>query len=217
MKFPHLKPAIFVKRLNRFVGEVFLEGRLVKALIRNTGRLSELLRYGNAVFVREKDNGKYKYEILLARSEKSLVCIESHYANALFEEYLIKQGIEKFRKEYKFRGKRFDFLIDNTLVEVKSVNLVKKGVALFPDAPTKRGAQHVRILTELPKGLKPLLVFICQREDCDSFQPNCDADPEFCRVFYEYVRKGYPVKAFRCKVSLKEICVVEEIDVRGKT
>lgn len=216
MEIPPLKPALFVKRLNRFVGEVFLEGRIVKALIRNTGRLSELLKEGNTVFVREKTSGKYRYEILLARAEKGLVCIESHYANALFEEYLLNKGVRGFRREPKFREKRFDFLIGHTLVEVKSVNLVRNGVALFPDAPTKRGSEHLRILTELPDGMEPLLVFVCQREDCRFFRPNCETDPEFCRVFYEYVRKGYPVKAFRCKVSLKEIFIAEEIDVRSE-
>ncbi len=216
MKFPSLKPAIFVRRLNRFVGEVFLEGKVVKALIRNTGRLSELLRRGNTVFVRAKEKGKYSHEVLLARSEKSLVCIESHYANALFEEYLLSKGIREFKREPRFGGKRFDFLIGNTLVEVKSVNLVKNEVALFPDAPTRRGVEHLRILTQLPRGLKPLLVFVCQREDCKSFSPNCERDLEFCEAFYEYVRKGYPVKAFRCKVSLKEIFIAEEIDVRSE-
>lgn len=213
MEFPPLKAATFVRRINRFVGEIFLEGRLVKALIRNTGRLSELLKPWNAVFVRERKGDKYTYEILLARAPKSLVCIESHYANALFEEYLIKQGIKDFRREYNFKGMRFDFLIGNTLVEVKSVNLVKNGIAMFPDAPTKRGAKHIRILTSLPKGLEPMLVFVCQREDCKAFRPNCEMDEEFCEAFYEYVSKGYTVKAFRCKVSLKEIYIAEEIDV----
>lgn len=216
MKFPPLKPAIFVKRINRFVGEIFLEGKLEKALIRNTGRLTELLKYGNTVFLREKDKGKYKYEILLVQGERSLVCVESHYANKLFEEYILKLGVKDFRKEVTFKGKRFDFLIGNTLVEVKSVNLVREGVAMFPDAPTGRGAEHLKILGNLPEGLKPLLVFVCQREDCSSFSPNCSTDPKFCDVFYRYVEKGYPVKAFKCKVSLKEIFITEEIDVRYK-
>ena len=216
MKFPPLKPAIFVRRLNRFVGEVFLEGRLVKALIRNTGRLRELLWRGNTVFIREKQGGKYRYEILLVRSEKSLVCIESHYANALFEEYLLQRGVKNIKREYSIRGKRFDFLIGNTVVEVKSVNLVKGGIAMFPDAPTKRGAEHIKILTSLPRGLKPLLVFVCQREDCSDFQPNCETDPEFCKAFYKYLEKGYPVKVFRCKVSLKEITIVEELNAGSK-
>ncbi len=217
MKFPPLKPALFVRRLNRFVGEIFLGGKLVKALIRNTGRLSELLKSGNVVFVRKKESGKYRYEILLTRSENSLVCIESHYANALFEEYLLRHGVKDFRKELSFGGKRFDFLIGDTLVEVKSVNLVRDGVAMFPDAPTKRGTEHIRILTHLPEGLKPLLVFVCQREDCFSFEPNCETDPEFCEAFYEYIEKGFPVKVFRCKVSLKEITIVEELNVRSKS
>ena len=213
MKFPNLKPATFVRRINRFVGEIYLGGRLVKALVRNTGRLSELLKFGNTVFVREKTSGKYAYEILLARSEKSLVCVESHYANLLYEEYLLEKGVRDFKREYFYKGKRFDFLVGNTLVEVKSVNLVRDRVAMFPDAPTVRGTEHLKVLANLSGDFNPLLVFVCQREDCESFRPNCETDPKFCLAFYEYLRKGYPVKAFRCKVSLREIHIVEEIDV----
>ncbi|AAC06428.1 DNA/RNA nuclease SfsA [Aquifex aeolicus] len=210
MKLPPLMPAIFVKRLNRFVGKVFLNGKIERALIRNTGRLSELLKFGNTVFVREKEGGKYRYEIILARAEKSLVCVESHYANKIFEEYIRRNWkFKELKREVKLENERFDFLIDNTLVEVKSVNLVKNGVAMFPDAPTKRGTGHIRTLIKLSDKFKPLLVFVVQRSDFLSFEPNCETDPEFCKAYYEYVSKGFEVLVLKCRVSLEEINVVE--------
>ena len=46
-----LKPATFVRRLNRFAGLVFLEGRTLLAHIPNSGRMEELLRPGTAALV----------------------------------------------------------------------------------------------------------------------------------------------------------------------
>ncbi|GAB6065457.1 DNA/RNA nuclease SfsA [Aquifex pyrophilus] len=204
-------PAVFLRRLNRFVGEIFLKGRIEKALIRNTGRLEELLKFGNAVFVREKKGGKYGYEIILSRAQKSLVCIESHYAVKLYEEYLREKGIKDIKREVKVGKHRFDFLVRNKLVEVKSVNLVKNGVALFPDAPTKRGASHIRELIKLSKRYNPLLVFVVQREDFYRFMPNCERDREFCEAFYEYVERGFPVEIYKCSVGLEEVKIVEKI------
>ena len=211
MVLPPLIPALFLKRINRFVGEIFIKGGIEKALIRNTGRLEELLKFGNTVFVREKSTGKYKYEILLARGEGSLVCIESHYATRLYEEFLKKNGVKSIKREVKVGNHRFDFLIENKLVEVKSVNLVKNGVALFPDAPTGRGTSHVRELIKHKDKYDPLLVFVVQREDFERFMPNCERDAEFCKIFYEYVAKGFPVEVYKCKVGLKEVKIVEKI------
>lgn len=216
MKLPPLLPAIFIKRINRFVGEILINGKLEKALVRNTGRMKELLKCGNAVFVRKKEKGRCKYEIILARAEKSLVCVESHYANKLFEEYAKNfLKVKKLKREVNINGKRFDFLIDNTVVEVKSINLVKNNVALFPDAPTERGRRHVKELIKISKTYKPLLVFVVMREDFECFLPNCETDKKFCEIFYEYMKKGLEVKVLKCKVSLSEIKITEEKDVCG--
>ena len=41
--------------------------------------------------------------------------------------------------------------IDETYVEVKSVTLIKDGIAQFPDAPTERGRKHLEELISLKK------------------------------------------------------------------
>lgn len=218
MVLPPVIPAIFIKRLNRFVGEIFLEGRKQKALIRNTGKLEELLKPYNTVFVRKKLKGKYLYEILIAKAEKGLVCIESNYAGKLFEEYVRENWkFSILKREVKIGNRRIDFLIDDKLVEVKSVNLVKKGVAMFPDAPTKRGKEHIENLIRFSGKYKPLLVFVVQREDFEEFGPNCETDPDFCKAFYKYINMGFEAIVLRCKVCLGEIKVVEKLNFYGKT
>ena len=142
MKFPDLIPAKFLRRLNRFVAEVSIEGKRVFAHIRNTGRLTELLKPGNTVFLKEKHSGKYPFELPLVDMGSSLVCIDSTITPKLYAEFLSMP----VRFEPKFGEHRFDLMYDSRVVETKSVNLVEDGVALFPDAPTERGRKHIQKL-----------------------------------------------------------------------
>ncbi len=210
MRFPELKKASFIRRLNRFVGLVSFEGKTFTAYIRNTGRLSELLFEDNEVYITEKQEGKHPFEIVLAKKDGYLVCIDSHIAPKLYAEYV--GSCVSF--EPRFGNKRFDLLLEGRPVEVKSVNLVKSGVALFPDAPTKRGKEHIKKLIELSKeGYKPLVVFVVQREDARVFSPNWEVDRDFSEALFEYHRLGLEIKAYKCSVSLEEIKLKEEVPV----
>ncbi|MCX7989606.1 MAG: DNA/RNA nuclease SfsA [Aquificaceae bacterium] len=210
MSFPELKEAEFKERLNRFVGLVELKGKTFSAYIRNTGRLKELLYAGNRVFLAERGTGKHPFEIVLAEYEEHLVCIDAHITPKLYAESLCAPVIF----EPSFEGVRFDLLLEERPVEVKSVNLVRKGVALFPDAPTKRGKRHLEKLIELSKrDYNPLLVFVVQREDGEFFSPNWEVDPDFSKALLRYISLGLEVRAYRCSVNLKEIKLKEEIPV----
>lgn len=218
MKFDPLIPARFLERLNRFVCLVDLKGKEEKALIRNTGRLSELLQRGKRVYLREKASGKYGFELLLVEHPKTLVCVNSHLPPKLLVEYLSKSGypweLKSYRFEFPLGGSRFDLLInDRVLIETKSVNLVVDGKALFPDAPTIRGKRHVEELMNLADSFEPAVIFVVQREDAESFGPNWKTDPEFSESLKEFGRKGYRIHAFGCRVTLEEIYIERELPV----
>ncbi len=218
MKLENLLKARFLERLNRFVGVVELEGRRERVLIRNTGRMRELLTPDKEVYLKSKSTGKYAYELFLVKEDSSLVCVDSHLATGLFLEWAKREGypcrVKQVKREPKGINSRFDLLINGKwLIEVKSVNLVRDGVALFPDAPTRRGTRHLRELVELSSTYEPLLVFVVLREDARSFSPNCSTDPKFCEAFRYYVSKGLGVKVLRCEVSLGSIEVSGEIPV----
>ncbi len=221
MKLGSLKPAVFVSRLNRFVCEVVVNGKIYTALLRNTGRLRELLFEGNEVYVRRKVSGKHPYEIVLARYGKELVCVDSHLPPKLLSEHLERSQYPWEPREVRFEfavGKsRFDLLINQSiLVETKSVNLVSDRTALFPDAPTERGRRHVEELISLRDRFKPALVFVVQREDADSFSPHTQVDPDFGRMVERFVEEGLPVHAFLCRVNLTDIEIWKEIPVSIK-
>ncbi len=218
MKLPPLTKAVFQERLNRFVCLVRVGNGTEKALLRNTGRLSELLTPGREVYLRRKSSGKYAYEILIVRGEESLVCVDSHIAPSLFEEWLRLKGdpwpAEDIKREPRVGRSRFDLLLDqSTLIEAKSVNLVRDGIALFPDAPTERGRRHIRDLMDLGTRFRTCVVFLIQREDAVAFSPNYETDPEFGRLLEEFYLAGNTVKAYLCRVSLCEVRVWKEVPV----
>ena len=219
MHLGRLLPARFIQRDNRFVCTVEIDGKKEKALLRNTGRLTELLVPERRIYLREKNSGKYRFELLLVETENSLVCVNSHLPPLLLEEFLKREGYpwkaESIKKEVKVGSSRIDLLINGSvLVETKSVNLVKDYTALFPDAPTSRGRKHVRELMNLNHSLKPALVFVIQREDAAHFSPNCDTDPEFSLLVEEFAKRGFPVYAFRCRVEPERIYIEEEVPVK---
>ena len=212
MRFPKLIEAKFLERLNRFVGKIALENEEYTAYIRNTGRLTELLSKGNRVYVKES-KGKHPFEIVLAGYGDSLVCIYSHIAPKLYAEYVGGN----FSFEPAFGNTRFDLFVNGRPVEVKSVNLVKNRIALFPDAPTARGRKHILKLIELSKqGYNPLVVFVVQRQDAELFSPNWDVDREFSEALELYINCGLEARAYGCRVSLEEIGIEREIPVALK-
>ncbi len=210
MLFPNLIEAEFIERINRFVARILIHGNEERAYIKNTGRLKELLFRGNTLYVKEKLSGFYKYEIVLAKAKDFLVCIDSHIASKLYAEYINANVVF----EPRFGNHRFDILQDKKVIEVKSVNLVKNGIALFPDAPTKRGTQHIMHLMELAKkGYVPEIVFVIQREDANTFSPNWEMDKSFSTALKEFILRGFTAKAYRCNVSLKEIKLRDEVPI----
>ena len=220
MRFPPLIEAKFLRRVNRFVCEVEIDGCIQRALIRNTGRLKELLYEGNKVFVKEKNKGKYGYEILLASYGKNLVCIDSQIPPKLLKEAVEKRNINYgtifyIKLEPNFGGSRFDLFIDSDrgrfVIETKSVNLVKNGVGLFPDAPTERGRKHIRKLMDMLNTYRAEVIFIIQREDAVCFAPNGEVDESFKKILIEFKDKGGTVKAYKCRVSLKSIYIDREV------
>jgi sugar fermentation stimulation protein A len=92
----------------------------------------------------------------------------------------------KILSEPRYDRGRFDFRLEDndevTLIEVKSCTLVEDGRALFPDAPTIRGARHMRHLLEaLIDGVatRAAVIFVIQRPDATSFSPHDGNDPDF--------------------------------------
>jgi sugar fermentation stimulation protein A len=225
--FGLLEEAIFVNRDNRFRAVIQLGDKCFYAHVPNSGRMEELLVPGARVWIRKSDNPLRKtlYDLLLVEKEGVKVCINAHLANDIFAIWLQK-GREfpfaNFRKIYREKtiGKsRIDFLLEfsgyNYLVEIKSVNLVEDGVALFPDAPTERGAKHLEELIAFNNNndQKAAVVFIIMRDDACSLLPHDRMDPLFGNTLRRAADNGVLILAYKCFVTEKGVNFAGEIPV----
>ncbi len=218
MRFPPLIKGKFIRRKNRFVCEVEINGSGKEAVIRNTGRLKELLVPEAEIFLKRKDKGKYEYEIVLVNTDNGLICVDSHIPSELFVEFMRREGYpvkpESVKREVKVLNSRIDLLINERyLIETKSVNLIDNGVALFPDAPTERGKRHIEVLRKLSDTYEPIIVFVVQANFAKIFSPNYKTDEEFSRALENFYLSGFKVMAFKCSVEEGSIEIEREIPV----
>jgi sugar fermentation stimulation protein A len=228
VRYPQpLLEAEFLERENRFAAQVILDGRQERVHVPNTGRMKELLLPGADVLLLGSDNDarRTRYDLVAVETPDVIVSVDSRVPNTILSEALAAGAIPEFldydsvRPEYTWGDSRFDFLLENAdgkaLVEVKGCTLVQdNGLALFPDAPTQRGARHVKELTRATReGIDTFVVVIVQRSDGRVFAPNDRTD----RVFGDALRKaqeaGVRVMAYGTRVTRGGVDLTGPLDV----
>ncbi len=193
-----------VRRINRFVLEVFVGGRIARAHLRDSGRLTELMKVNNRVLMRPKRREKTEFEVFVIYNDLIPVIVNSSIHSELGTKVLELVGYRILKKEVRAGDSRIDLLVEKDteklFVEVKGCTLVKNGTALFPDAPTERGVKHVRRIAELGG----TILFLVMREDAEKMMPNAETHPEFARTLEEAVRGGVKVMAALLKPSVHD-------------
>lgn len=226
---PGLLRATILSRRGRFSVNVRLEdGATGLAYLANSGRLQGLLEPGTPALLcpRPGERRLLPWDLLLvAPSGGDWVAVDARLANRLLYEALTGQGLRALqgythvRAEVVAGGSRMDFLLTGPagrcLVEAKSVTLVRNGVALFPDAPTDRGRRQLHDLVQARReGLEAAVVFVVQREDASSLQPNRALDPAFAAALYQAAGAGVALLAYRCHVCPQGVALADRIPVR---
>ena len=227
IKLADLVKAIFRNRANRFIAEVEIEGEIVKAHLPNTGRCKELLIDGTTVYLKPSDNPnrKTKYSLYLVENNGVLVAMFSQQANKIVFDAIkdgkIKElsGYSILESEKTIGNSRIDIylanldnennLIDETYVEVKSVTLIKDGIAQFPDAPTERGRKHLEELISLKKeGIRAVVFFLIEHPNGNSFRPNWENDPKFSMTLNNAYNEGVEILVYKTENTLESIELV---------
>jgi sugar fermentation stimulation protein A len=217
MYFGNLEEGEVIKREKRFRLYVSFKGKTELVYLPNPGRLENIIYKGAKIFLESKENGrrKTKWEAVLGLDRENYVYLNSILANKIFYENLkfFPIKVKELRREFVFNGSRFDFLINNRiLVEVKSVTLVKDNIGLFPDAPTKRGARHMK---EMAKWyFEKWVIFVVQRNDAKVVMPNKDMDQNFFESINYLKEMGGAFFAFNCRINTSGIFFSDFIDVK---
>ena len=226
LKSPLVKGA-FIARLNRFAALVQVQGQESVAHVANSGRLRELFQEGTPVLlspVAPRPGRKTLYDLSLVDLGHTLVSADARLPNDLVYEGIKSgwlpelRGYQKVLREQVFEDSRLDLLLldggKRCYVEMKSVTLVERGVALFPDAPTTRGQRHVGALARaVQQGWRGAVVFVVQRDDAVAFAPHDVADPVFGKALRQAHEAGVEVYAYGCQVSLREIILAGKLPV----
>jgi sugar fermentation stimulation protein A len=224
--FPPLIDATFVSRPNRYLIVARRKGRLIEAACRDPGRLDWLLRSGMPLRLRPAttEGRRTAFDVVLARAEGIWVSLVPTLANRLFEDAITGgrvPGLARARilqREHAHGGSRFDFLLQcrgrAVLTEIKSVGLVERGRALFPDAPTARGARHVRELAAYTRtGGSALLAFVVQRDDARAVAPHANLDPDFTEALVDARLAGVRLLGFLSRVDERGAAIIGRLPV----
>lgn len=224
MKYPHMAPGIFLDRPNRFVAHVRIDGKTETVHVKNTGRCRELLPEGTQVWCQKAANPARKtmYDLITVRKGSRLINMDSQAPNRAAEEWLLSGGlgdIRNLRPETVHGDSRFDFSFwkdgRQCFLEVKGVTLEEDGVCAFPDAPTERGAKHLRGLAEAARaGYGAYVLFVIQMADVKYLHPNDDTDPRFGEALRAAAEQGVEILAMDCEVTIDEMKIRKEVPVR---
>jgi len=228
MKFKErLLQGYLVKRYKRFFADIKFKNKIITGHCPNPGSMMGLLNIGNKIWFSKSDkpNRKLKYTLEMIEVGKKKVGINTLLTNKIVLEALNYKKINSLIKfnniktEVKFSNNtRFDFFLSNNkekcFLEVKNVTLVRENkMAEFPDAITSRGTKHLEELCNAKKkGYQSYILYLIQREDCDSFKIAKDIDNKYKNAFDKALKSGVKILCYDCKLSNEEIKLNNQIN-----
>ena len=214
----------FLRRPNRFIAHVRIDGAEQVVHVKNTGRCRELLPEGAQVWCQHFDSDKRKtaYDLIAGQKGRRLINMDSQAPNKAAAEWLQAGGLgqlETLRSEVTHGDSRFDFSFIKDgkpcFLEVKGCTLETDGICAFPDAPTLRGAKHLRHLTALAKeGYGAYVLFVIQMSDVVCIHPNDATDPAFGEALRQAAAAGVQVLAMDCAVTPDSMTIRKAVEVR---
>ena len=224
MIYANMAPGRFLSRPNRFVAHVEIGGNVEVVHVKNTGRCRELLVPGTQVWCQRADNParKTKFDLISVRKAGRIINMDSQAPNIAAGEWLRNGGlgpVEALRAETVHGDSRFDFSFvqdgRQCFLEVKGVTLEENGICAFPDAPTLRGAKHLRGLTAAAReGWGAYVLFVIQMADVEYLHPNDVTDPDFGAALREAAASGVKILAMDCAVTPDTMTLRRPVPVR---
>jgi len=217
-----LKPAIFLRRTQRFLAEMEMPSGVKEVVYcPNPGAMTGLLEPGSAAILSESYDTKRKrrYTWQAVEVEGHWVGTNTHLSNQIVEKALTLKLIPKlesynsfvrelivepgFRVDFKLFGNEYDCLL-----EVKSATILENRLARFPDSLTPRGVRQINTLTSLAeKGSRVVLLFLVQRGDATGFVVSRSYDLAFAEAFDKAMAAGVEIIALKitiCPEGFKE-------------
>lgn len=222
MRYDNIREGTFLSRPNRFIAHVLLDGADTVCHVKNTGRCRELLVPGARVILNRGTNPARRtaYDLVSVYKGERLINMDSQSPNDIAAEYLPRlfPALTVLRREVRWGDSRFDFYGVQEdrpfFLEVKGVTLEREGMVLFPDAPTERGAKHLRELAQLKQtGMDAHVLFVVQMSPVTALRANRETDPAFADALLAARAAGVCVHAVDCLVTPDIVVAHEPVPV----
>jgi sugar fermentation stimulation protein A len=195
-----------VRRINRFVVEILVEGESHRAWINNSGRLHGFLVPGRSTFCVPRDpGGRTDYRLFAIRERQLGALIDTQLQMRAFERCVEGQllpwlsGCHAFKRNARLNQSVIDYLLEcrdgEAYLEIKSAVLRQGRYAMYPDCPSRRGRKHFAELTRhsLRSG-RAYIAFIAALHGIEAFRPNHLADPNLAEMLLQAQQAGVELR-----------------------
>lgn len=207
----NLTPCRIIMRDTRFTVKVSLEGQEELALLRNTGRLHDLIyKDAPALCAPRPHTGKTRYILVgVSISEYEAALIDPKIQCEAFEEASARGLIPWLkswridRREVVVEDSRLDYSIQSEtgergFLESKSAVHFTGYYTMYPDCPSERGRRHIRILRDLrSRSYRSVLMFIAAHPSAEAFTPDAESDPKLASELFNASEEGVEVHAIK--------------------
>ena len=183
---------------------------------------------------------KTEYDLIGVYKNGLLINMDSQAPNKAAWEWLVSLGGGQYteknhyplgsyvpfdiRREATHGDSRFDLAfslrnrdtkaVSPAFMEVKGVTLEENGLALFPDAPTKRGIKHLKgLIRAHEEGYEAYVLFVIQMKGIRGFTPNDMTHPAFGDALRKAREAGVHVLAYDCLVTPDTMIVDSPVKV----
>jgi sugar fermentation stimulation protein A len=233
MKFK--KPLIRVKllkRYKRFLADVYAPEMDLTFTVHcaNSGSMKGIFEEGSepVAWISPAENAarQLPYTLEMIETPCGLVGVNTQNPNKLAVEALEEGRIDELlaystiRREVRYdENSRIDILLESddkplTYVEVKNVSMRQGDRVSFPDAVTARGTKHLLgLMRMVTLGHRAVMLYIAQREDCDTFSIAKEIDPLYAETLGKALDHGVELLAYRCHLSFEEIVLKDKLKV----
>ncbi|MDK2854344.1 MAG: sugar fermentation stimulation protein [Thermococcaceae archaeon] len=224
LKLPIIE-CTFIRRLNRFVGIVEVNGEFKKALITNTGRLKEFMVEGKRAFCIPKQGGKTEFVLIGFLEKNGRGAIIDTRTQARAFERAVELGLIRWlkgcrikKREVRIGNSRLDYLLEykgeEIWAEMKSAVLREGDYAMYPDCPSVRGQKHIKELIRLREnGKRAMIIFIGALPGVKRFKPYIKGDPKIAELLKEAKKKGVEIRGISISLLPNGEVILENEDL----
>lgn len=222
-----------LKRYRRFFMDVSLDdGSLVTAYTPNTGSMMGLLEPNRPIMLTRNNDPKRRcaFTAQAIEVDGSWVGINTHLPNKLLKASLTHPLLAELTSYRQMKSEltygrdlrsRVDFYFFDSktdqaplYLEVKNVTLKIGDQAQFPDAISSRAHKHLEDLQYvLENGSKAVLLFVVQRQDCDSFSPAHAIDESYAQRLAKAQALGVNMRALCARIDQSGLALTNEIPI----